>query len=106
MLTQFLNGLLDRNGMWEVLRQQQRYRQPRSDPGFGGLGGDVWGGGDRHGIGRGGFGGFGGGGGGGFGGGGGGAASRLAAGSDRRWGSALPGQGRRGRPPRRFQGGP
>jgi hypothetical protein len=65
MLTQFLNGLLDRNGMWEVLRQQQRYRQPRSDPSFGGLGGDVWGGSDRQGIGRGGFGGFGGGGGGG-----------------------------------------
>ena len=40
MLTQFLNGLLDRNRMWEVLRQQQRYRQPRpSRASAGGLGG-------------------------------------------------------------------
>ena len=69
MLTQFLNGLLDRNRMWEVLRQQQRYRPPQADPSFGSGGfgrGSVWGGdGDRHGIGHGGFGGFGGGGGGG-----------------------------------------
>ena len=80
MLTQFLNGLLDRNRMWEVLRQQQRYRQPRSDPGYGGLGGGVWGGGDHHGIGRGGFGGIGGGGGGGFGGGGGGGGFKTGGG--------------------------
>ena len=80
MLGQFLNGMLDRNRLWEVLHQQQRYRHPRSDPSFGGLGGSVWGGGDRHGIGRGGFGGFGGGGGGGFGGGGGGGGFKTGGG--------------------------
>lgn len=75
MLGQFLNGMLDRNRLWKVLQDQQRYRPPQSDPAFGSGGfgrGSVWGGGigDRHGIGRrggGGLGGgFGGGGGGGF----------------------------------------
>ncbi len=75
MLGQFLNGMLDRNMIWKVLQEQQRYRPPQSDPSFGSGGfgrGSVWGG-DSHGIGRGGFGGgFGGGGRSGGGGGGGG----------------------------------
>ncbi|MBK1721476.1 hypothetical protein [Thiocystis violacea] len=48
MLGNFLNGMLDRNGLWRVLQEQQRYRPPRSDPGFGSGGfgrGSVWGGG-------------------------------------------------------------
>ncbi|NEV64057.1 hypothetical protein [Thiorhodococcus minor] len=48
MLGNFLNGMLDRNGLWRVLQEQQRYRPPRSDPGFGSGGfgrGTVWGGG-------------------------------------------------------------
>jgi hypothetical protein len=70
MLGQFLNGMLDRNMIWKVLQEQQRYRPQRSDPTFGSGGfgrGSMWGGGDSHGIGRGGGfgGGFGGGGGGG-----------------------------------------
>jgi len=78
MLGQFLNGMLDRNMLWKVLQEQQRYRPQRSDPTFGSGGfgrGSVWGGGlgDSHGIGKrgggsigGGFGGGGGGAGGGF----------------------------------------
>lgn len=50
MLASFVNGLLDRQGLWQVLREQQRYRAPRSDSGSGsGLGGfgrsSHWGGG-------------------------------------------------------------
>lgn len=48
MLGNFLNGVLDRKGLWRVLQEQQRYRPPRSDPGFGSGGfgrGSVWGGG-------------------------------------------------------------
>ncbi len=74
MLGQFLNGVLDRNMIWKVLQEQQRYRPQQSDPTFGSGGfgrGSVWGG-DSHGIGRGGFGGGLGGGGGSRGGGGGG----------------------------------
>jgi len=80
MLGQFLNGLLDRENLWRILREQQRYRPEQSDPTFGSGGfgrGTVWGGGVGD-LGdifsrRGGGGGFGGGGrGGGFGGGGGG----------------------------------
>ncbi len=66
MLGQFLNGMLDRNRLWKVLQEQQRYQPRQSDPTFGSGGfgrGSVWGG-DSHGIGR--RGGFGGGGGGGF----------------------------------------
>ncbi len=83
MLSQFLNGLLDRNRLWDVLRQQQRYRPAQADPSFGSGGfggGSVWGGGDRHGIGRGGFGGFGGGGGSSGGGGGGGGGFKTGGG--------------------------
>jgi hypothetical protein len=68
MLSQFLNGMLDRKLLWKVLQEQQRYRPQQSNPTFGSGGfghGSVWGGGDAHGIGR--RGGFGGGvGGGGF----------------------------------------
>jgi hypothetical protein len=66
MLGSFLNGMLDRDGLWRVLQQQQRYRPRRTDPTFGSGGfgrGTIWGGRD---------GGFGGGLGGGFGRGGGG----------------------------------
>ncbi len=83
MLTNFLNGLLDRQTLWKVLQEQQRYRPQRSDPTFGSGGfgrGTPWGGsvgdlpdlGEIFGqIGRGGFGGGRGGGlGGGLGGGG------------------------------------
>jgi DNA repair exonuclease SbcCD ATPase subunit len=66
MLGSFLNGMLDRNGLWRVLQQQQRYRPQRTDPTFGSGGfgrGTIWGGRS---------GGFGGGRGGGFGRGGGG----------------------------------
>lgn len=48
MLGNFLNGMLDRNALWKVLQEQQRYRPPRSDPSFGSGGfgrGTVWGGG-------------------------------------------------------------
>jgi hypothetical protein len=62
MLGNFLNGRLDRNSLWRVLEQQQRYRPQRTDPSFGSGGfgrGTVWGG--RRGgfgeiLGRGGFG--------------------------------------------------
>ena len=53
MLGSFLNGMLDRDGLWRVLQQQQRYRPKRTDPTFGSGGfgrGTVWGGG-RGGIG-------------------------------------------------------
>jgi len=70
MLSSFLNGMLDRDGLWRVLEQQQRYRPQRTDPTFGSGGfgrGTVWGG-RRGGFGGGRGGGFGrgGGGGGGF----------------------------------------
>lgn len=48
MLGQFLNGVLDRQNLWRILQEQQRYRPERSDPGFGSGGfgqGTVWGGG-------------------------------------------------------------
>ena len=65
MLGNFLNGMLDRDSLWRVLEQQQRYRPRRTNPTFGSGGfgrGTVWGG-RRGGLG----GGFGrGGGGGGF----------------------------------------
>jgi hypothetical protein len=81
MLGQFLNGMLDRNMLWKVLQEQQRYQPRQSDPTFGSGGfgrGSVWGGGlgDSHGIGRRGGGGFGGG----FGGGGGGGGFRTGGG--------------------------
>ena len=44
MLTQFLEGMLDRNMLWKVLQQQQRYHQ-HSNPDFGSGGfgqGSVW----------------------------------------------------------------
>jgi hypothetical protein len=66
MLTNFLSGMLNRDDLWRVLQEQQRYRPPRTDPTFGSGGfgrGSPWGGGP---------GGFGGGWGGGPGGGGGG----------------------------------
>jgi hypothetical protein len=66
MLTNFLGGMLNRDDLWRVLQEQQRYRPPRTDPTFGSGGfgrGSPWGGGP---------GGFGGGWGGGLGGGGGG----------------------------------
>jgi hypothetical protein len=86
MLGNFLNGMLDRQTLWKVLQEQQRFRPQHSDPTFGSGGfgqGTVWGGGvgdlgdlgdifghlGRGGLGRrrgGGGGGFGGGGGGGF----------------------------------------
>jgi hypothetical protein len=43
-----LNGMLDRQTLWKVLQEQQRYRPQRSDPTFGSGGygrGTVWGGG-------------------------------------------------------------
>lgn len=78
LLGQFLNGLLDRQNLWRILQEQQRYRPQHSDPTFGSGGfgrGTVWGGGvgDLGGMGDifggrrgGGFGGGGGRGGGGF----------------------------------------
>ncbi|EIC20863.1 coiled-coil domain-containing protein [Thiorhodovibrio frisius] len=48
MLGNFLNGMLDRHGLWRVLQEQQRYRPPRSDPSFGSGSfgrGSVWAGG-------------------------------------------------------------
>jgi len=85
MLGNFLNGMLDRQALWKVLQEQQRYRPQYSDPTFGSGGfgrGTPWGGGigdlgnlgdivghlGRGGFGRGRGGGFGrgGGGGGGF----------------------------------------
>jgi hypothetical protein len=62
MLSNFINGRLDRDSLWRVLEQQQRYRPQRTDPTFGSGGfgrGTVWGG--RRGsfgggLGRGGFG--------------------------------------------------
>jgi hypothetical protein len=82
MISNFVNGMLDRRTLWRVLQEQQRYQPQYSDPGFGSGGfgrGTVWGGGlgdilgelERGGMGR-GRGGFGGGWGGGHGGGGGG----------------------------------
>jgi hypothetical protein len=47
MLGSFLNGMLDRDSLWRVLQQQQRYRPRRTDPTFGSGGfgrGTVWGG--------------------------------------------------------------
>lgn len=64
MLGNFLNGMLDRDSLWRVLEQQQRYRPRRSNPSFGSGGfgrGTVWGGrrgGFGGGSGRGGGGGF------------------------------------------------
>lgn len=78
LIGQFLNGMLDRQNLWRILQEQQRYRPQRSDPTFGSGGfgrGTVWGGGvgDLGGLGDivsgrrgGGFGGGGGRGGGGF----------------------------------------
>ena len=69
MLGNFLNGVLDRDSLWRVLEQQQRYRPQRTNPTFGSGGfgrGSVWGG-RRGGLGGSLGGGFGrGGGGGGF----------------------------------------
>ena len=48
MLSNFLSGTLDRRGLWQMLREQQRYQPRRSDPGFGSGGfgrGTVWRGG-------------------------------------------------------------
>ena len=48
MLGQFLNGVLDRQNLWRILQEQQRYRPEQSDPRFGSGGfgrGTVWGGG-------------------------------------------------------------
>ena len=62
MLGNFLNGMLDRDSLWRVLEQQQRYRPRRTNPTFGSGGfgrGTVWGG-RRGGFGRGGGGGGGG----------------------------------------------
>lgn len=61
MLTNFINGLLDRRALIDVLEQQHRQQPRRADPGFGSGGfgrGTPWGG-----FGRGGFGGGGSGGG-------------------------------------------
>ncbi|MCG6898413.1 MAG: hypothetical protein LJE75_00240 [Gammaproteobacteria bacterium] len=47
MLNNFINGRLDRDSLWRVLEQQQRYRPKRTDPTFGSgrFGrGTVWGG--------------------------------------------------------------
>jgi hypothetical protein len=47
VLGSFLNGMLDRDGLWRVLEQQQRYRPRRTDPTFGSGGfgrGTIWGG--------------------------------------------------------------
>jgi hypothetical protein len=47
MLSNFINGRLDRDSLWRVLEQQQRYRPQRTDPTFGSGGfgrGTVWGG--------------------------------------------------------------
>ena len=63
MLSNFINGRLDRDSLWRVLEQQQRYRPQRTDPTFGSGGfgrGTVWGGrrgGFSGGLSRGGFGG-------------------------------------------------
>jgi hypothetical protein len=73
MLTNFIQGMLDRDALMRVLEEQYRYRPQRTDPTFGSGGfgrGTPWGGGWGGGIGSGGLGG-GGLGGGGFGGGGG-----------------------------------
>ncbi|MBK5963405.1 hypothetical protein CCR95_04685 [Thiocystis minor] len=48
LLGQFVNGMLDRDNLWRILREQQRYRPQQSDPTFGSGGygrGTVWGGG-------------------------------------------------------------
>ncbi len=75
MLGQFINGMLDRQSLWRILQEQQRYRPQYSDPSFGSGGfgrGTIWTGGVGDlgglgdivgGFGRGGFGGGGGGGG-------------------------------------------
>jgi hypothetical protein len=47
ILSNFINGRLDRDSLWRVLEQQQRYRPQRTDPTFGSGGfgrGTVWGG--------------------------------------------------------------
>ena len=47
MLSNFINGRLDRDSLWRVLEQQQRYSPQRTDPTFGSGGfgqGTVWGG--------------------------------------------------------------
>ncbi|MGF1615035.1 MAG: hypothetical protein ACFCVA_14310 [Gammaproteobacteria bacterium] len=57
MLGDFVNGMLNRDALWRMLEQQQRYRPRRADPHFGSGGfgrGSPWAGG------RGGSGGFGG----------------------------------------------
>lgn len=64
MLGSFLNGMLDRQMLWRILEQQQRYqpRHSRPDFGSGGLGrGTVWNGGLGDIVARGGLGGRGGG---------------------------------------------
>jgi hypothetical protein len=46
MLGGLLEGALDREGLWRVLEQQQRYRPRRTNPifGLGGFGrGTIWG---------------------------------------------------------------
>jgi uncharacterized membrane protein YgcG len=46
MLGNFLNGMLDRQTLWKIFKEQQRYRPPRTDPTFGSGGfgrGTVWG---------------------------------------------------------------
>ena len=93
MLANFLNGMMDRDNLWRILREQQRYQPRRTNPNFGSGGfgrgtswggGGGWGGGGLGGGGLGGGGGrgggFGGGGGGGFGGGGGGGGFRTGGG--------------------------
>jgi hypothetical protein len=48
LLGQFLNGMLDRQNLWRILQEQQRYRPQHSDPTFGSGGfgrGTIWGGG-------------------------------------------------------------
>jgi len=74
MLANFLSGMLDRDNLWRVLREQQRYRPRRSNPTFGSggfgrgspWGGGGWRGGSGGGLGGGGLGRGGGAGGGGF----------------------------------------
>ena len=67
MLGQFINGILDRQNLSRILKEQHRYRPERANPDFGSGGfgrGTVWGGGSSGNIGS--WGGGGGGGGGGF----------------------------------------
>ena len=47
MLSNFLNGMLDRHALWRLLQEQQRYRPRHTNPTFGSGGfgrGTVWGG--------------------------------------------------------------